>query len=53
MHRRSFLALTGATALCACATRLNTTPTATADLGSPTTSEFIIEQMSQPGRLAF
>ncbi|OQW60414.1 MAG: hypothetical protein A4S17_00525 [Proteobacteria bacterium HN_bin10] len=53
MHRRSFLALTGATALCACATRLNTTPTEAADLGTPTTSEFIIEQMSRPGRLGF
>lgn len=53
MHRRSFLALSGGTALSACATRLNTTPTELADLGVPATADQVVESMAQPGRLGF
>lgn len=53
MHRRSFLALSGASVLGACATRLSTAPTEFADFGVPVATDLIVERMTQPGRLGF
>jgi len=52
-NRRSFLSLTAAATLSACATRLSSTPTAPADLGAPVTADQIVASITSPARVSF